>query len=178
MYQVENNNYLSLKELEKRAAVYAQITIEDSSHGEQDEWLVFQLENELFTLSLKKVDEITTVTRATLLPGFHSAILGLSNVSGNPMLLVDLAQLLGLRTSSPKPSAKQRILIIKDQDANLTGLLIDEINCVTKLAFSLFESADNNQLGLVDSVSYLDESVIGRLKLDKLQQTIEQCLCN
>jgi len=63
MPQIGHDNYLTIKELEERAAQYAQVEQATHTHDQQTDWVIFQLEKEQFTINLHEIDEITVVTR-------------------------------------------------------------------------------------------------------------------
>ncbi|MFT5759579.1 MAG: purine-binding chemotaxis protein CheW [Alteromonadaceae bacterium] len=173
----ETTNYLTIKQLRDRAAEYALLTKENDSYNIQESsWVVFQLEQELFTINLEDIDEITTVNQGAMLPKFNPAILGLSNIHGSPMILVDMGQVLGLRNSQPRQSDKQCILLLKDVDGNLTGLLVDKIKKVMNLTFTNYDKSYRDHTGLVERVSHLDEKIIGQITIEEFHKIIRQWL--
>jgi len=164
-------------QLDARAAVYAQEALETATASSMMQWISFRLGEELFAVHIDRLDEISPVQKGVALPGLHPALMGLMNLRSNTFLLVDTAQLLGMRNGLSKKTDQQRILVIKDEANQFTGLLVDEIISVdtqVQLVFHDYESNNEVQHQYIDSVAKLNDQIISHIDLDKILQAVKQ----
>lgn len=126
-----HQEFLSHHQLQQIAADYARD--EQESTLDLDQWLIFSLGNELFTLSMNELDQVANVSSGIAVPAVSSHILGLITVRGEPLILVDMGQALGLR-HAPEPNEHQRVLVLKDDKGQAAGFLVDAIIKVTDLS--------------------------------------------
>jgi purine-binding chemotaxis protein CheW len=170
-----SQSFISEDELQQRAHEYAQKT--ETLVDESNEWVVFSLGDEYFALHLDQLDEITALQPGVGLPGLHVALMGLINLRGVVLLLVDSARALGLRSKMPLPDEHQRILIVVDERGNRTGLLVDRLINLSvnqRLNFEHYEAAANHQRNYIDSVAASDDLAIARINLPELLESIRE----
>ncbi|HUK63652.1 MAG TPA: chemotaxis protein CheW [Dongiaceae bacterium] len=84
--------------------------------------MVFRLGDRSYGIDLGAVREILRPRPATRLPGAPAAVLGLVNVRGRIVTVVDLATTLGLR-ASPAPGA----VMLVEHGPKLVGAAVDEV---------------------------------------------------
>lgn len=84
----------------------------------------FRLAGQALVSPMHQVTEILTPPHYTRLPGVKSWVLGVANVRGRLVPLVDLGAFLGLPTRGAGRS--QRVLIVEQGDL-LVGLLVDQV---------------------------------------------------
>jgi twitching motility protein PilI len=104
--------------------------------GEVDVWsgIGFRLREHHLVAELGTVSEILTVPAFTKVPTARPWLLGVSNIRGNLVSMVDLRHYFyGERTHLGK---RCRVLVIR-QEGGMTGLLVDEV-----FGLRHFESAD------------------------------------
>ncbi len=123
--------FLTQSQLDQMAAHYGKVKGEVTL--EQEQWLLFSLGNEIFALSMKELDEIATVTGGVAIPSIKRHVIGLISIRGEPMVLVDTGQAIGLPPAESLHD-QQRVLVLKDSDGQLAGFLIDSIVKVTGLS--------------------------------------------
>ena len=103
----------------------------------------FRIGSRYLVSSINEVNEILTYPSLTLVPGTRTWLLGVANVRGNLVPLIDLKQYLeGERTLVSEVS---RVLLVR-QSGGSVGLLIDEV--VGQRNFSQEQRAD--AIGEVD----------------------------
>jgi twitching motility protein PilI len=85
--------------------------------------LGFNLLGQRFVASMEEVVELMRVPPATRVPGVKNFVLGVGNVRGRLMTVVDLA--LFFEEPSELPKAQRRVLAVEDGE-NLIGFLIDD----------------------------------------------------
>ncbi len=85
--------------------------------------LGFSLLDQRFVSSMEDVSELMRVPQVTRIPGVKNFVVGVSNVRGRLMTVIDLALFFG--QASSKPRAQRRVLAIEDEE-NLLGFMIDD----------------------------------------------------
>jgi purine-binding chemotaxis protein CheW len=84
--------------------------------------VVFRLGDRSYAIELDAVREILRPRATTRLPGAPAAVLGLVNVRGRIVTVVDLATALGLR-AAPAPGA----VMLVEHGPKLVGAAVDEV---------------------------------------------------
>ena len=85
--------------------------------------LGFNLLGQRFVASMDEVSELMRVPQATRVPGVKNFVLGVGNVRGRLMTVLDLALFFG--EVSKLPRAQRRVLAVEDEE-NLIGFMIDD----------------------------------------------------
>ena len=85
--------------------------------------LGFNLLGQRFVASMEEVGELMRVPQTTRIPGVKNFVLGVANVRGRLMTVLDLALLFG--KTSTLPRAQRRVLAVED-DEQLIGFVIDD----------------------------------------------------
>lgn len=110
-------------ELRRNAEAYRQREAEDRS-GQQVELVVFRLDAHWLALPLTAIREIAPARPPTRLPECPPAVLGLSNLRGTILLVLDLRPLLGYGPASG--AAAGRFLVLEDR-VGPTALAVDAV---------------------------------------------------
>lgn len=130
--------------------------------------VVFRLGQHRLTVGITEVDEILPLPNATVVPGAKDWLLGMANVRGNLVTIVDLGWFLyGSRTPI---TARTRLILTRLQGRYL-GLIVDEV--FGQRHFSLpdriEESIDDDALsGLVHEFFPQGDEKWGRFDIDRL----------
>ena len=122
--QTTKTPFQALVDYERRSLVHA-VGLPEQTEA-QGAWsgIGFRLEDLNLLVSLKEVVEILHLPPMTQVPGALPWLLGIANVRGNLVAIVDLRSFLtGQRTSLSDAS---RVLVIRQEGGNV-GLLIDEV---------------------------------------------------
>ena len=85
----------------------------------------FMLAGQRFVAPMGEVVEILHVPRHTHVPGVRPFMLGVANVRGRLLPLIDLAQFFGLPRGA-RSNRERRILVV-EQDDIFTGLVVDDV---------------------------------------------------
>jgi len=104
----------------------------------------FIVNGQRFALSTSLVRELVEVTSITKVPRTDSAVLGLFNLRGQPMPLVDMAMVLGTGTS---PASEKMAVIILRSEGMSVGARIDALGTVVPNS-GIVASSDPNPLVL------------------------------
>jgi len=113
-------------------------TEEDYEHGYAREvrqdlqrYLAFRVSGELYGLPIAELGEITKPFDTTPVPRTAEFVIGIGNVRGRVIPIVDLAR--RLRLSVQPPTGNARVLIVH-RAGEPYGLLVDEVHEVVQIA--------------------------------------------
>ena len=92
-----------------------------SAQGSDDpvlQWVTFRLDNETYGINVMQVQEVLRYTEIAPVPGAPSYVLGIINLRGNVVTVIDTRQRFGLETAAV--SDNTRIVII-EADRQVVG---------------------------------------------------------
>jgi purine-binding chemotaxis protein CheW len=113
-------------------------------------WVTFQLDKESYGINVTQVREVLRVTEIAPVPGAPDYVLGIINLRGNVVTVIDTRKRFGLE--SIETDEQSRIVIIEVEGQEV-GILVDSVAEVVDLAASAIESAPN--VGADDSGRYI-----------------------
>ena len=127
------------------------------------ELLMFQLgTEELYGINVFKIREVMKLPPITKIPDSDSRILGLVNLRGENIALVDLKQAIGLGPLTPE-GAK---LIIAEYNDNKQGFLVQEVDRIIRMSWEKIQipppMVQSSRQGAVTAVTKLED---GRMVL-------------
>jgi purine-binding chemotaxis protein CheW len=124
------------------------------SSGPEDQYILFQLGKSEYVLDLAHIVEIGPRMSYAPLPYVPEWFLGLTNLRGDVVSVVDLRLFLGY---TPMTGRQERVIIVKDEQGSLTGLLVDGIRGMRRIPSTAPRSAIE---GLETSIApYLSEII-------------------
>ncbi|TGK04839.1 purine-binding chemotaxis protein CheW [Leptospira semungkisensis] len=133
------------------------------------EFLTFEVDKEIFGIDILYIHEILKPVPITRIPNVEGFILGVINLRGEIIPIMDLKELFGLGFCNIIPST--RIIVVVDGEKR-AGLLVDSVKQVIKVHKDKVSKADEdlsvNYSELIESVSQFDESLILNLNLSML----------
>lgn len=104
------------------------------------QWVTFRLEDETYGIEVMSVQEVLRVAEITPVPGAPDYVLGIINLRGNVVTVLDTRKRFGLPPKSTDDSS--RIVIIEAGD-QVVGMLVDSVAEVVYLKASEIESSPN-----------------------------------
>lgn len=107
--------------------------------GPVREFLAFGLASDVYAVELGRVREILSPPPITEVPRSARCVLGICSVRGLLVAVIDLRRRLDLPESLF--TRRTRILLTKRPDDEVTGVLVDEVRQVVRLAESEIEMA-------------------------------------
>src|SRR6185295_9519406 len=91
-----------------------------------------------YALDIASVREVIFVPEITAIPRQPHHTLGVLNLRGRVLPVVDLRRALGLPPAAPTPSSR----VVVAQDGRLVGLLADEVSQVATVSRAAVEAVD------------------------------------
>ncbi len=98
--------------------------VKNLSQGSR-ELIAFRIGNQEFCVSIMSVREIRGWTPATKMPHSPSYMMGVLNLRGAVLPIVDLAARLGMRPAEPSP---RHVIIVAQVGRQIIGLLVDAVS--------------------------------------------------
>ncbi len=127
-----------------------QLDDKDLGNEPVSEWVTFSLDNEKYGIPVMHVKEVLKMTEIAPVPGAPSFVLGIINLRGNVVTVIDTRKRFGLMPAETTDST--RIVIIED-DNETVGMLVDSVAEVADLRESEIEVAPN--VGNDESSKYI-----------------------
>ena len=114
------------------------------------QWATFRLDDELYGVNVMQVQEVLRYTEITPVPGAAGFILGIINLRGNVVTVIDTRERFGM--VSGEITDHTRIVIIEAIN-QVVGLLVDCVADVVYLRQSEIEKTPN--VGDVDTAKFI-----------------------
>lgn len=137
-------------------------------------WVIFTIDEQRYGLPCSIVKRITRIVDITPVPNMPEGVLGLINVQGQIILVIDICQRLGLPTLAYK---LQDALVIAESGMQTIGFVVNESTYVES-----FETSIVQDQKLVAGVECIDRivkdkaGIIYILNLEKLTNTEDKNL--
>jgi purine-binding chemotaxis protein CheW len=103
-------------------------------------WVTFRLGGEKYGINVMRVQEILCVTEITPVPGAYSYVLGMINLRGNVVTVIDTRNRFGLMS---KPADDDSRIVIIEAEAYIIGFLVDSVAEVIEMRASEIEISPN-----------------------------------
>ena len=139
--------------------------------GEMVQLVNFRLRDEEFGVDIGSVREITKVADITHIPEAPSFIYGVTNLRGQVISVIDLAQQFGLAPRQELPETAR--IVVTEIKGQTVGMLVDEVPEVLKIADENIEATPELiqtevRKDYIKGVGKLDNRLIILLDLEKL----------
>ena len=118
--------------------------------GALKRWVTFRLGQEIYGVNVMQVREVLRYTDIAPVPGAPSYVLGIINLRGNVVTVIDTRQRFGL--SSADVTDNTRIMII-ESDSHVVGILVDSVAEVVDLNTNDIDDTPN--VGTEESAKFI-----------------------
>jgi purine-binding chemotaxis protein CheW len=133
------------------------------------QWVTFKLQEETYGINVMQVQEVLRYTDIAPVPGAPMYVLGIINLRGNVVTVIDTRARFGLPPSDI--SENSRIVII-EADKQVIGILVDSVAEVVYLRASEIDTAPNvgtdESAKFIQGVSNRDGELLILVDLNKL----------
>lgn len=104
------------------------------------QWVTYQLEDEFYGINVMQVQEVLRLTEIAPVPGAPSYVLGIINLRGSVVTVIDTRARFGLVTKEADESSR---IIIVEVAGHVIGMLVDSVAEVVYLRQSDIDIAPN-----------------------------------
>ncbi|MCG8017781.1 MAG: chemotaxis protein CheW [Candidatus Thiodiazotropha sp. 'RUGA'] len=123
---------------------------DESGGGPLIQFVTFILMDEVYGINVMQVQEVLRVTEIAPVPGAPSYVLGIVNLRGNVVTVIDTRKRFGL--PSVEVSDNSRIVVI-ESEKQVVGILVDAVAEVVELREDEIDAAPN--VGTDESSRYI-----------------------
>ncbi len=114
------------------------------------QWVTFRLDQEVYGINVMQVQEVLRVSEIAPVPGSPSYVLGIVNLRGNVVTVIDTRKKFGL---PPRDMDDATRIVITEVDGQVIGILVDAVAEVLDLRVSAIDTAPN--VGNEESARYI-----------------------
>ncbi len=145
------------------------------------QWVTFRLEGETYGINVMQVQEVLRYTEIAAVPGAPAYVLGIINLRGNVVTVIDTRHRFGLLSTDV---TEQTRIVIIEADSHVVGILVDAVAEVVYLRQSEIETAPNvgndESAKFIQGVCNKNNELLILVELDKLLtdqewSDIEEC---
>jgi purine-binding chemotaxis protein CheW len=139
------------------------------SNDEVLQWVTFQLEQETYGINVMQVQEVLRYSEIAPVPGAPNYVLGIINLRGNVVTVIDTRLRFGLQTTEVTDNSR---IVIIESEQQVIGILVDSVAEVVYLRTSEIDSAPNvgtdESARFIQGVSNRDGELLILVDLDKM----------
>jgi len=123
---------------------------ENVDNDEVLQWVTFKLDSETYGINVMQVQEVLRYSEIAPVPGAPTYVLGIINLRGNVVTVIDTRQRFGL---NPADITDNTRIVIIEAEKQVIGILVDSVAEVVYLKASEIDEAPN--VGNDDSARFI-----------------------
>ncbi|MFT6193606.1 MAG: purine-binding chemotaxis protein CheW [Cognaticolwellia sp.] len=104
------------------------------------QWVTFKLDRETYGINVMQVQEVLRYTEVAPVPGSPIYVLGIINLRGNVVTVIDTRKKFGLESNEVNDNAR---IVIIEAETQVIGILVDSVAEVVYLKSSEVDAAPN-----------------------------------
>ncbi|MFW1676388.1 chemotaxis protein CheW [Pontibacter sp. JAM-7] len=168
-----------LRALQAEQATFTEQRDRKKSSKQEDviyhQWATFKVDNELYGVDVIQVKEVLRYSEITPVPGADSYILGIINLRGNVVTVIDTRRLFGLMSNEPDDDT--RVIVVEYNENEVVGLVVDNVDEVINIPQKSVDRApnlagDESTKKFVQGVCYHQGILTILLDLPKMLQSV------
>ena len=125
--------------------------VADNKEDEIIQWVTFRLDGEVYGINVMQVQEVLRVTEIAPVPGAPDYVMGIINLRGNVVTVIETRKRFGLQSGEIDDSSR---IVISEAEGHVVGILVDSVAEVVDLKRSEIESSPN--VGNEESSKYIE----------------------
>jgi purine-binding chemotaxis protein CheW len=141
----------------------------DQSNDEVLQWVTFQLEEETYGINVMQVREVLRYTEIAPVPGAPDYVLGIINLRGNVVTVIDTRSRFGLMQGETTDNTR---IIVIESERQVIGILVDSVAEVVYLRSSEIDTTPSvgtdESAKFIQGVSNRDGKLLILVDLNKL----------
>ncbi|WP_320821382.1 chemotaxis protein CheW [Thalassolituus sp.] len=138
------------------------------------QWVTFRLENESYGINVMQVQEVLRYSEIAPVPGAPPYVLGIINLRGNVVTVIDTRLRFGLPTSD---TTDQTRIVIIEAENQVVGILVDAVAEVVYLRQSEIETTPNvgneESSKFIQGVCHKNDELLILVDLEKMMSDEE-----
>lgn len=149
------------------------ITVKNQFQETRDDpvlqWVTFNLDGETYGVNVMQVREVLRYTEIAAVPGAPDYVLGIINLRGNVVTVIDTRQRFGLEPGEITDNTR---IVVIEADKHVMGILVDSVAEVVYLRLSEIEKApsvgNEESSRFIQGVCHKNNELLILIELDKL----------
>lgn len=143
--------------------------VESTAGDEVSQLVTFRLKDETYGINVMQVQEVLRITEIAPVPGAPGYVLGIINLRGNVVTVIDTRTRFGLPTAEVDDASR---IVIIESEQQVVGILVDSVAEVVELRQSEIDHAPS--VGNEESARYIqgvasrDDDLLIVVDLNKL----------
>lgn len=141
----------------------------EQSNDEVLQWVTFQLEEETYGINVMQVREVLRYTEIAPVPGAPDYVLGIINLRGNVVTVIDTRSRFGLMAGEITDNTR---IIVIESEHQVIGILVDSVAEVVYLRASEIDTTPSvgtdESAKFIQGVSNRDGKLLILVDLNKL----------
>ncbi len=141
----------------------------DVTNDEVLQWVTFQLEEETYGINVMQVREVLRYTEIAPVPGAPNYVLGIINLRGNVVTVIDTRSRFGLMEGEVTDNTR---IIVIESERQVIGILVDSVAEVVYLRSSEIDTTPSvgtdESAKFIQGVSNRDGKLLILVDLNKL----------
>jgi len=138
------------------------------------QWVTFRLENESYGINVMQVQEVLRYSEIAPVPGAPPYVLGIINLRGNVVTVIDTRLRFGLPTSD---TTDQTRIVIIEAENQVVGILVDAVAEVVYLRQPEIETTPNvgndESSKFIQGVCHKNDELLILVDLEKMMSDEE-----
>ena len=139
------------------------------------QWVTFKLDEEIYGINVMQVQEVLRLTEIAPVPGAPDYVMGIVNLRGNVVTVIDTRKRFGLFQKEPDDATR---IVIVEVDKQVIGMLVDSVAEVVNLSTSEIESTpnlgeDNESSRYIQGVHSKGDDILILIDVDKMLSETE-----
>ena len=114
------------------------------------QWVTYRLDDETYGINVMQVQEVLRYTEIAPVPGAPDYVMGIINLRGNVVTVIDTRARFGLPASQITDNSR---IVIIESDEHVVGIFVDSVAEVVYLKTSEIDSAPN--VGTEESTKFI-----------------------
>ena len=149
-----------------RAASYQGMGEEEGGAELLRELLAFELADSPYAIPVERVREIVRVREMTRVPRVPDWVRGVVTLRGEVVQVIDLRMRLGL--AATEPGRRSRIVVLHGDDERITGVLVDAVREVMRVAEDAFSASEEGEVGAVSELCLQEGEFVSVIDVDRV----------
>jgi len=142
----------------------------NNTSDEVIQWVTFKLDSEIYGINVMQVQEVLRLPEIAPVPGAPIYVMGIINLRGNVVTVIDTRNRFGLPQKDPDDSTR---IIITEVDKQVIGMLVDAVAEVVNLKGSEIETTpnlgeDNESSKYIQGVHSRGDEILILIDVDKM----------
>lgn len=156
MMKQKVSSSISQAEFERRKSLHEQFVQQIESLADTDiQLIVFSLGADQFAIEIGKVHEVVRTPKVTSLPKTPGYIKGVGQVMGTNIIMLDLAEKLGLAFSASNWEDRSDYCIIVSSERFTVGIIVPEVPQSIKCRGNIIQPTGHEMAGTPEDETYI-----------------------